>query len=309
MSLPCSLLTFPAMLSDRPSLRGDYQTERTSFLLWLLSAVIAGFVVQNIFGLWFKSTAFEQLCALSASSPGQGALWTLVSYPLVHRNVLHLFLVMFGVFFLGRELLPIIGERRLAGLTATAVVGAALLWFAVNVGHDGNVMGASPILCCYLIVFACFYPNREISFLFFFLFPVTTRPKYLAWLAVGIDVLGFILSETPAGTLDTGVPHSAHLGAMAAGWLYFRYVHESDRNGFNRRVAVGLPPWLKRSSKPPVTLPPAHAPAPRLVPNDRAGLRAEVDRILDKINSHGFGALTVAEKRVLDEAKDLLSRP
>jgi len=34
-----------------------------------------------------------------------------------------------------------------------------------------------------------------------------------------------------------------------------------------------------------------------------------VDRILDKINSHGFGALTVAEKRVLDEAKDLLSRP
>ena len=158
------------MLSNHPSLGGDYPTARTSFLLWLLSAVIAGFVVQNIFGLWFKSTAFEQLCALSASSPGQGALWTLVSYPLVHRNVLHLFLVMFGVFFLGRELLPIIGERRLAGLTATAVVGAALLWFAVNVGHDGTVMGASPILCCYLIVFACFYPNREISFLFFFLF-------------------------------------------------------------------------------------------------------------------------------------------
>ena len=35
---------------------------------------------------------------------------------------------------------------------------------------------------------------------------------------------------------------------------------------------------------------------------------AEVDRILDKINSHGFGALTEGEKRILDEAKDLLSR-
>jgi hypothetical protein len=34
-----------------------------------------------------------------------------------------------------------------------------------------------------------------------------------------------------------------------------------------------------------------------------------VDRILDKINSDGFGALTEAEKRLLDEAKDLLSRP
>ena len=37
-------------------------------------------------------------------------------------------------------------------------------------------------------------------------------------------------------------------------------------------------------------------------------LRAEVDRILDKINSQGFGALTAEEKRMLDEAKDLLSR-
>jgi hypothetical protein len=40
----------------------------------------------------------------------------------------------------------------------------------------------------------------------------------------------------------------------------------------------------------------------------RADLRAEVDRILDKINSQGFGALTEEEKRRLDEAKDLLSR-
>jgi hypothetical protein len=37
-------------------------------------------------------------------------------------------------------------------------------------------------------------------------------------------------------------------------------------------------------------------------------LRAEVDRILDKINSEGFGALTAEEKRLLDEARDLLSR-
>jgi hypothetical protein len=60
---------------------------------------------------------------------------------------------------------------------------------------------------------------------------------------------------------------------------------------------------------PPITLPPDPAPAARLAPNARAGVRAEVDRILDKINSHGLGALTIAEKRVLDEAKDLLSRP
>jgi hypothetical protein len=41
---------------------------------------------------------------------------------------------------------------------------------------------------------------------------------------------------------------------------------------------------------------------------DKEHIRAEVDRILDKINSEGFNALTADEKRVLDDAKDLLSR-
>ncbi|MEO5960708.1 MAG: DUF6576 domain-containing protein, partial [Opitutaceae bacterium] len=70
------------------------------------------------------------------------------------------------------------------------------------------------------------------------------------------------------------------------------------------RPELELPGWLKRTSKdvPLSTTEPANAViGPREV-------RAEVDRILDKINSHGFGALTADEKRVLDGAKDLLSR-
>ena len=37
-------------------------------------------------------------------------------------------------------------------------------------------------------------------------------------------------------------------------------------------------------------------------------VKAEVDRILDKINTSGFGALTDEEKRILDRAKDMLNR-
>jgi hypothetical protein len=49
-------------------------------------------------------------------------------------------------------------------------------------------------------------------------------------------------------------------------------------------------------------------PAIRVNVGSRADLKAAVDRILDKINSKGFGALTPEEKRLLDEAKDLLSK-
>jgi hypothetical protein len=33
-----------------------------------------------------------------------------------------------------------------------------------------------------------------------------------------------------------------------------------------------------------------------------------VDRILDKINSQGFGSLTDEEKQILDHAKDILNK-
>ena len=40
----------------------------------------------------------------------------------------------------------------------------------------------------------------------------------------------------------------------------------------------------------------------------RENLRAEVDRILDKINSDGFGSLSAAERQILGDARDLLSK-
>ena len=39
-----------------------------------------------------------------------------------------------------------------------------------------------------------------------------------------------------------------------------------------------------------------------------SGCSSEVDRILDKINSDGFGSLSAEEKKVLDEARDLIGR-
>jgi hypothetical protein len=90
---------------------------------------------------------------------------------------------------------------------------------------------------------------------------------------------------------------------MLAGWVYFRYVHE----------AVWRLPW--HTARPPLA--PAHSAkgaiqtslgASSSSADNRSDLRTEVDRILDKINSAGFGALTADEKLLLDNAKDLLSR-
>jgi hypothetical protein len=74
-----------------------------------------------------------------------------------------------------------------------------------------------------------------------------------------------------------------------------------DLFGGSSGASIELPRWFRRRKKDG---------APRFQVNltNRNDLRVEVDRILDKINSEGFGALTQEEKRLLDEARDLLSR-
>ncbi|MDI1318591.1 MAG: rhomboid family intramembrane serine protease [bacterium] len=294
------------MLSDRPYMRNDYDSRPTSVLTWILSALIAGFLLQNIFGLdmvrgRLGSNVVETLFALTPGQLMQGHFWALATYPLLHANILHLLFNALGLFLLGRELLPLVGTRRFLAIVAAAVLTGAGLWLAVHFFNGGGVLlGASGCVMALFILFACFYPEREITFLLFFVLPVTVKPKYLAWILVGIDAFGFLFSELPGR--DPGVAYSAHLGGILAAWVYFRYFHAN--NGWDRAAGIELPAWLRRRKQ-------AKSAAPFFKVNLRqpsAELRVEVDRILDKINSDGFGALTEEEKRVLDEAKDLLSR-
>lgn len=295
---------FPPMLSDRPYMREDYRPERTSFLIWLLCAVVAGFVIQNVFAVWLQRADFEQLTALSPAALRHGYLWTLVTYPLLQDNILQLIVVGLGLFFIGRELQAELGDRRLAGLSAAALVLAGIVWTAVNATRGGALTGATTLLLAYLTTFACLHPDRPISFLVFFVFPITTRPKYVAWLLAFVAVLGLAFLELPSTGPRSGVPHSAHLGAMLAGWLFYHLVQEGGWLSQRRAAAAATRAEKQRANPSPAIRAANRAPAPA----GTAELRADVDRILDKINSHGFGALTPEEKRRLDDARDLLSR-
>ena len=207
------------MLSDRYYMREDYRPERTSFLIWLLCAIVAGFVIQNVFAVWLHRADFEQFAALSSTGLRQGYVWTLLTFALLQDNILQLIVVGLGLFFLGRELQAEMSDRRLAGVTASVLAVAALSWTLVNATRGGELTGATSLLFAYLVVFASLHPDRPISFLVFFVFPVTTRPKYLAWLLVFASVLGLAFLELPSSGPRSGVPHSAHLGAMLAGWV------------------------------------------------------------------------------------------
>lgn len=296
-------------------MRDDYRRERTSVLTWLISAIIAGFVLQFVLSLPTLRTAgqMEQFLALSIPTLQQGWVWTLLTHPFLHSTefIFHVIVNCLLLYFLGRELLPMLGARKFLGLFVAASVVGGLAWTAVHwrLG-SAQYIGATAAIDALFVVFACFFPNQQLNFLLFFLFPVTVTPKHLAFVLVGIEVLGLTIYEIAGAKLpfDITLASSAHLGGMLTGFLYYRFVHDAYwLIGSPDRAEIELPRWLKRSRKKPAPAVVRDEPA-AAVPSSPQDIRAEVDRILDKINSQGLGALTPEEKRVLDDAKALLSR-
>lgn len=298
------------MLSDRHYMRDDpgpYRSGGLSIMTWLLSAVIAGFILQNVFLRWFNAGyMIDGFLALSPDGIASGKIWTLLTYGFLHdpRNLLHILANLLAIYFLGRELIPLLGNRRFTLAYLSAVVLGGLLWTATNWNTGGSVIGASAGTCGLLIIYAGFFPNRPVTFLLFFILPVTLKPKHVAMAVLILDLTGFAFYEIMGAISPFGIAHSAHLGGMLAGWVYFRYVHNTTWQLPWRLARQDRSNSRSHRKDNSSTGPDEIAPAA----TNRKDLKAEVDRILDKINSEGFGALTADEKRLLDSAKDLLSR-
>jgi membrane associated rhomboid family serine protease len=294
------------MLQDRPYMRDGYEKRRTSILTWLLSSIAAAFVVQVVFARSFP-IGLEWLFGLSPLGIREGHVWTLVTYGFLHStdNLLQVIAYMLVIYFAGREVLPILGGRRLIAFYAASLAAGGAFWLAVHWRHPDLLMGASAAVSALVILYACFFPNRETTILLFFVVPVTVKPKYIAYALVAIDLCGLVFYELLGAAPPFYAAHSAHLGGMAAGWIYFRYLHDLSWGRSRGRAEIELPRWMKQRGAAKAA---GAAPAFSVNIGDRGHLRAEVDRILDKINSDGFGSLSADEKRVLDEARDVISR-
>lgn len=284
-------------------MRNEYKQPTTSVLTWLLCALGSAYFLQLLFN-WLGNNSITGLFALKPDSFSSGKVWKLFSYALLHDNIVILLANGLGIYLAGRELLPLLGSKRFCSLVLAAALTGAVAWLALHAsrGDDGILVGASAITTGLFIVFACTYPEKEIEFLLFFVLPLRVRPKMAAWVLVAVELACFAFSEVAGGKFNTHIAHSAHLGGILAGWIFYRYFHA--RNGWDRAESPVFtrPTWLKLWQKD------KNKPKYKVNITPPADLKAEVDRILDKINNTGFASLTDEEKRLLDEAKDLLSR-
>ncbi len=302
------------MIYDRDYMQTEYEPRDAAVARPLVIAVVVGFVLQAIVSSWVPGGAaflFDHV-VLSLANIRAFEIWTLLTYPLIEARIdgWSVISVVFNAIMIhmfARIVVPLIGRRGFWTLVAGAVLVGATLTLGTSAlrGGSGFAVSASVIVLALLTVFACIHPDRPISFLLAFVIPVTIKPKYLAWFIAGLAVFGFIFFELQGDRFAT--PPSNLLGGMLAGYLYHRFVFQRGTVFPSATPSIEMPAWMKRKKKVAVAVTTSNYKV-NVSSASPADIRAEVDRILDKINSKGFGALTAEERRVLDEARDTLNK-
>ncbi len=306
------------MLYDRVYMRQPQEstTKQWSGVYLLMWTTIGIFILQQVLNVMFpnpymrdnENLFMNEWFSLSGGNFQQLKVWTLFSYSFLHstQGFLHILSNMLGLFFIGRMLEPILGRHKFLILYFGGAFLGGLVYLALHFNTNIPVVGASAAIFALLALFCLLRPEQPVTLLLFFILPITLKPRYLFWGSLVISLLGILFYELPG---KSNIAHSAHLGGLIAGILFYRYIHHRG-SGFhsgNGSATVEQPAWFKGHKKTDhrytyqVNRSNKHD-------ANRGDLPGEVDRILDKINTSGFGSLSDREKNALERAKDLLSK-
>lgn len=305
---------------DRPYQHHEFSQGSSRHLLWILGICMGIFVLEHFLAVSFggmerihefTGTWFH----LSAENLQAGKLWTLLTYGLFHGHALHILSNMLAIFIFGRLIVRDIGSKNLILLFCFSVLVGGSVWSGLNYNTSARLLGASAGAAGILILFCMLDPEERIQLLLFFLLPVTIKRKWIAYFFIGMSSFLFFTSELQSifndSVVSESVAHSAHLGGMLGGFLFYHWWRRSTT--ITQQVASSQEPWVEVESHPPSwtqkykqTAAVAKKTSFKLNMTTRADVKAEVDRILDKINSDGFGALSEEEKKTLDKAGDQL---
>ena len=270
----------------------------------LIAINVAVFVLQAILA---DSSIEELFAAKSNDIFGRGHIWQLITATFLHeqRTPWHLFWNMLFLWFVGREMEAMYGTRNFIALYLSAAVISTSGWVLLDHHYhqNGKMIGASGAVMAVVVVYAMYYPRREI--LLFFVLPVEM------WLLVTIYILSDAWKLLFPDAHDR-IAVASHLSGAAYGYLYkhfdlrwsrllgdklrrprLRIVMPEPRENAPPRTAQS-PTW---SATPPIAPKPA---ATVVLPQEL--LDAKLDEILAKIAREGRESLNEEENRLLQEA-------
>ena len=287
------------MLADRFYMRKpEFGPRRSAVVTLLIVNVVAFFGLE----LFQRASPFPlgDYLELSLGGLRRGFLWQLLTFQICHANFLHLFFNCFAIFMFGRDVEEALGQKAffalyvLSGVAGGVVQSAAAILFGG--AFAGHVVGASAGAFGLTTAYCILFPDRTL--LLSFILPL--KAKYVLLLSVVYTVFRIIF---PADN----VAHAAHMGGIAAGFLFVRYAIHWDFS----RLRLGGTRKTPRRSLVKVQSHKSGWSAPHpLEPESPSEdfLSREVDPILEKISAQGIQSLTDKERKILDRARTRMGK-
>ncbi|NOY59478.1 MAG: rhomboid family intramembrane serine protease [Calditrichaeota bacterium] len=220
------------------------------------------------------------------------AFWQLGTYLFLHSqtSIFHILFNMFTLWMFGGEVERVLGSKKFLRFYLMCGVGAGMFYILFNWNSPVFVIGASGAIFGVLVAFAVFFPERVITLLLFFVLPVHLKAKHLVAIFIAISLFSSIQGHLFG--VSGGVAHLAHLGGALIGYLLLR--GDSVFAKFLREIRF-------RQEKKKFM-------QKQREQDDIRQKRAEIDRILDRINEVGFDKISNKEKDFLKKASEFLSR-
>lgn len=218
-------------------------------------------------------------------------VWRLVTYAFCHSrgSVWHIVFNMLALWFFGPTLERMYGTREFTWFYLMGAVAAGLVFIALELflGQLTPVIGASGAVMAVLMLFAIHYPRHCIYIMG--IIPIEARWIVAIYLVVDLYP---VLLALGGDTVGDNVAHSAHLGGLAFGYLYYKFQWRFERLFGNFKV-----PDLSSGRK---SGPVSRGNLKLYEPPEN--MDAQVDAILEKISRSGESSLTDQEREVLKAA-------
>lgn len=274
--------------------------EKMSVTKYLIVINVAVYFLNLILANFGGSDILTRYFALSFGSLEHFKIWTIFTYSFLHAGLLHLGVNMLVLYFTGTQIEERIGGLKTLIIYFSAVLGGALFFMLASfMTQKGFLVGASAGVIGLLSALLIMMEDRVMRFLFFFVIPLNLRPRPILILMLCFELFGFLFFEIAPHSGGSGVGFSAHLGGIALGVLSALIID-------GKIDKLSIPKFWKSNASFSRKIKPADSHYYKVDIIDENALKAETNRILDKINKSGFSSLSDAEKRTLQIAKEKL---
>ena len=297
------------MLDDRYYLRQPTDGHFVWSAWKILMAINIGIFALTTVIEYYAPSFFGDLMAwtaLSLAGIKSFFLWQLVTFQFLHGGILHLLVNMLVLYVFGSVIEAELGSKRFTHLYfASGIIGGIvqiLFLLLIPAQFNAQVVGASAGCMGLVAAFATLFPDRILTLLVLFIFPVSMRARTLLWISIGLAVLGILAPKD-------NIADAAHLGGILTGCAYVLWFVQGH----------SLPQWWpsapRRKARQLVNVTGTKGVFWQKNPpeeNDEAPssefISREVDPILDKISAHGIQSLTDRERRVLERARAKMAK-